>query len=374
MSASTKEGLFAVCGSFIALSTVAVSLRAYARKSQKVPLGFDDWFALFGVITYIAAAALGIEMVRLGQFGYDNGQTAAQKAAHAKLGIQVALAYDFLNLNTLACAKLSALFMYRRIFVVERHSWFSRIIIGTMVIIALWYITSDFLSCYQCRSHFSAPWTGQFKKYCDLNPVWAEELAISDMILDIWILVLPVPLIMKLRTTIAKKLAVFGVFLLAFVGLGAAIARVVFFFQAKGPEPQTLYIGLLESGMSITVVNLPSIHYLCTSTIPSRVAHSLRSIRTLGSVDSQASRSRSESEVHPKGNDEVETPTIAVHGKSSWSSQGSLAGNGNTTDVEAWHTEADEAKDTADADREKSTGQYSRASIHVRNDVEIRRE
>jgi hypothetical protein len=82
--------------------------------------------------------------------------------------------------------------MYKRIFVVDRASWFNRVILATVVIIALWYITSDFLSLYQCPGHFSAYWDGSFDEYCVLNPVWAKELAISDFLLDLWVLALPI--------------------------------------------------------------------------------------------------------------------------------------------------------------------------------------
>lgn len=106
---------------------------------------------------------------------------------------QIQIAYDFVVLNTLACVKISALFMYRRIFAVDRHGWFNLTVYATVVVIAMWCITSDFLSLYQCRNNFSAYWGGNFRKECDLNPVWAKELAITDLILDVWVLVLPLP-------------------------------------------------------------------------------------------------------------------------------------------------------------------------------------
>lgn len=108
---------------------------------------------------------------------------------------QVSLAYDFLIMNTLACAKLSALFLYRRLFNVAGRGIFNAVIMATVIVVAAWYITFDALSLLQCRSHFSAFWDGDFLKYCDLNPVWAKGLAISDFLLDLWVVLLPVPMV-----------------------------------------------------------------------------------------------------------------------------------------------------------------------------------
>ncbi|KAK4496961.1 hypothetical protein PRZ48_011410 [Zasmidium cellare] len=317
MSATSTSGLYAVCGSFIGLSTISVGLRFYGRKRQNHSLGIDDWGALFGVVTYIAAAALAIErrngtdkgvVAVLKSVGYDPNHTLtpSQTAARAKPSVQVgtsipstthpnthpqqiSLAYDFMILNTLACAKISALFLYRRLFNLDKSSLFNILIFITVGIIAAWYMSFDALSLLQCRSHFSAFWDGDFKKYCDLNPVWAKGLAWSDFVLDLWVLLMPVPSVLALHTTLAKKLSIVGVFLLACVGLGASIARIVIFTTAKGPGRQTLYVGVLETGMSITVVNLPLLWFLFTSNSATKALQGLQRGLKLRDTDSRKS-------------------------------------------------------------------------------------
>lgn len=110
---------------------------------------------------------------------------------------QMALAYDWLNMTTLACAKMSALFLYNRIFNVPKYSTFGIIVKVTVAIIIAWFIAFNALSLLQCHSHFSSYWDGTFTEYCDLNLPWAQGLAISDFILDVWVLVLPIPLVSK---------------------------------------------------------------------------------------------------------------------------------------------------------------------------------
>lgn len=69
-------------------------------------------------------------------------------------------------------------------------------------------------------------------------------------------------------------------------GIGASIARVVFFFDYDAPGRQVIYVGLLESGMAITVVNLPSIWWLFSSTVPEKIDRSLHSLCSLRSDES----------------------------------------------------------------------------------------
>ena len=104
-----------------------------------------------------------------------------------------------MQMNTLACAKLSALFLYRRIFRVESvdlsHPWFKYVLFGTVVVIGIWYITFDVLTCVQCP-HFSDYWEAtNFSEVCKLNLVWANSLAVSDLILYIWVRILPIPIV-----------------------------------------------------------------------------------------------------------------------------------------------------------------------------------
>lgn len=48
------------------------------------------------------------------------------------------------------------------------------------------------LSIFQCGTHFSALWDGTQVKYCKIIYPVFDAMAISDVILDVWILVLPI--------------------------------------------------------------------------------------------------------------------------------------------------------------------------------------
>ncbi|KAF3064780.1 hypothetical protein GL218_01902 [Daldinia childiae] len=159
-----------------------------------------------------------------------DGHTGAKKS-------QIVL--DVLTNNTLACVKLSALFFYRRIFCAGgKQTTFGAVTWVTIAVVVLWLLVFQFLTGFQCGTHFSALWDGSYVQYCTTSFPFLYGLVISDFLLDVWILILPIPDILHLHTTLQRKLFIIGVFLLAFVGLGASIARMVQYIKIElgGPD------------------------------------------------------------------------------------------------------------------------------------------
>lgn len=109
------------------------------------------------------------------------------------------IVWDILSTCALACIKISAVFFYRRIFCVSGNkTGFSIVTLATVTIVFLWLVTFLFLTGFQCGSHFSALWNGTYFEYCPISFPFLYGLVISDLLLDVWILALPVPQVMYL--------------------------------------------------------------------------------------------------------------------------------------------------------------------------------
>lgn len=134
----------------------------------------------------------------------------------------------------LGCTKASALFFYQRLFCVGRKTTLNHIIVASIVVVALWTLTFEFLTGFQCGTHFTALWDGSYLKYCTISFPFLYGEAISDFLLDVWVLCLPIlPVwassfflvvlftdnlqIMRLHTTIRRRIGFLGIFLLACV-------------------------------------------------------------------------------------------------------------------------------------------------------------
>ena len=155
--------------------------------------------------------------------------------------------------TSLACSKLSALFFYKRIFVVGGNALLLKLAItGTIVVLILWLVVFQLLTGFQCGTHFSALWDGNYLKYCTISFPYLYGFAISDFLLDIWIVALPIPRILSLNMPIPKKLSVLGIFLLTFICVFASAARMAQYVQSEREGP-TYFIKHDEERMYSTV-------------------------------------------------------------------------------------------------------------------------
>jgi hypothetical protein len=135
----------------------------------------------------------------------------------------------------MACSKLSALYFFKRLFSVSTRVYW--VTIGAIVVVLLWVFVFQFLTGFQCGTHFSALWNGTYKEYCTLSFPYLYGFAISDFILDVWIVCLPIPRVLRLNAPLSKKLAISGVFLLTFICVFASGARMVTYINAEREGP-----------------------------------------------------------------------------------------------------------------------------------------
>ena len=119
----------------------------------------------------------------------------------------------------LAVIKLSILLLYRRIFYTGAYKTFktiNNIVIGVNI---AWGLAFVFALAFQCKppSNFWTKFELEYTAYCvDVQSLYLAS-GISDLILDIIVISLPIPLILRLQMPNKDKLAVAGMFLLSSV-------------------------------------------------------------------------------------------------------------------------------------------------------------
>ena len=99
------------------------------------------------------------------------------------------LAYGFIKLSIVA--------FYRRIFVTHRGFAVDLLTKATSVVIVLWTFTFIMLIVFACGKHFWANWgaTGDQLIYCPVAFTSEYGLAISDLILDAFTFLMPIPFV-----------------------------------------------------------------------------------------------------------------------------------------------------------------------------------
>ena len=93
--------------------------------------------------------------------------------------------------------KASILFFYRRIFVVHRKTFFDIFTIALLGITVLWTLGFVLAFAFNCGTHFSASWGSaeDIGRYCKGGVQEEKGMAVSDLILDVIIISIPIPLV-----------------------------------------------------------------------------------------------------------------------------------------------------------------------------------
>ena len=101
--------------------------------------------------------------------------------------------YNATAAMTVGFVKLSALLYYRRLFCISGlHRVIDVLILGSVIAVVLWLLTYTTFPFVQCGSHIAAQWNGTFDQYClPHESAYFLSLCTSNLILDVWILVLP---------------------------------------------------------------------------------------------------------------------------------------------------------------------------------------
>lgn len=114
---------------------------------------------------------------------------------------------------TFGIIKLSVLLLYRRLFV---GRLFNRYSLAMCVVIVLWSLSFFFGFAFQCGTDIAHWWTSAatIKAYCDNTNAVNLGFVISDVITDVMILIIPIPIIWRLQMSTKHKIGLTGVFLL----------------------------------------------------------------------------------------------------------------------------------------------------------------
>jgi hypothetical protein len=116
-------------------------------------------------------------------------------------------ALEILYFFQIALLKLTLLFFFLRIFpqrTVKRLLW------GTIVFVVMWALAFIFLGVFQCQPirHYWLSWDKEHEGKCiDINALAWSNAAINIM-LDVWMLALPLYEVFHLQLTWRKKISV----------------------------------------------------------------------------------------------------------------------------------------------------------------------
>ncbi|CAG8973917.1 hypothetical protein HYALB_00003695 [Hymenoscyphus albidus] len=300
--------------SFIA--TLAVGLRFKFRRVRKMKLSGDDWTILCALILTLAKAIMVIVGTAQHYFGYHTsidhatgkiirtGKEISQVKSNLWGRLLLAIALGFI--------KVSVLLFYRRVFQVK--PWFNTVSKIIAVVVILWSVTFSISGLAHCGTHFSAWWNGNLVKYCNNTAVENVWFGVTDVVLDLIILAMPIPMIWKLQhITNRQKIGQSVVFALGLLSTAAAMVRLVItglIALNTIPGARDLLAlnttnaiwQIVELGAAVTGACLPTLRPLLHGYSPESVVGSIRSTLSINSEARSIRRKGSDDEIgdlHP---------------------------------------------------------------------------
>ncbi|KAI1453282.1 hypothetical protein F4805DRAFT_381511 [Annulohypoxylon moriforme] len=302
-----------VVAAAIALSIVdivVVALRFWARKIQRQPPKADDWLMIPATIMTVGigiAEVYGVSKRGLGYRivvpeGYER-KTSDLDTPQLTLKSQIEWAYLLMLPLALACTKASFLFFYIRVFTMQKRSAIYRLLLGSVIFIAMWAVAFFFATLFECDHNFWRIWSSEteFLTRCSYTINLVLILCITDFITDIFIFIIPIPLVLRLKLSTPRKISVCLMF---FLGGVTVIVSLVRFIMMAGSfvgnfditddnilgVTACLYWGMVECGVGVFAACLPTIQFLFRKLIWEPAVSSSKSL--FSSRSSRSSQSK----------------------------------------------------------------------------------
>lgn len=209
LAQSRAPATYAIVITVSVLCAVAVALRFLCRRLVKAVLWWDDWIILAALIVEWGLSAVLLYQTADLNFGRHVELIKQwQIVPFAKTLVATQALYYIAQ----ALIKISLLLLYHRLFSVNRPFRIALIVAGVLVI--MWCLASFWDTIFECVP-VQAEWDKSLKNArCQSIRELALGSGISNLILDVMFLLLPVPMVWQLQVSKRIKVSLTGIFLL----------------------------------------------------------------------------------------------------------------------------------------------------------------
>ncbi|KAJ4394474.1 hypothetical protein N0V93_003692 [Gnomoniopsis smithogilvyi] len=244
-------------------ATIVVPIRFYARTHGSEPAGLqaDDWLILAALVVNWCMAAIRFNAIVEDGYGVHASQLSTSTVSDFQKSFLAVQQVYFLNA---ALTKCSILFLYHRIFGISHR--FTVILWATGTLVVTYFIICVCVSIFGCVpvSYF---WDKAQTGHCINEVEFFRGNGIVNMLLDVLILCLPLPMVWRLDLGLQQKIAVTGIFGLGTFVCLVSIMRIVAFAHSNQNDPtyttvDTAMWSSIEQSIGIVCTCLPTLRPL----------------------------------------------------------------------------------------------------------------
>ncbi|CAG8122282.1 unnamed protein product [Penicillium olsonii] len=284
-----------------ALAFITVLMRYFVRLClQGMKLGADDFFVGASVLVLVILVSISVFSMALGMTGIGLLLTGITGGHHGlgrhvwstTLGHMVTIkqglfAYVLLYLVELLLIKVSILMFYRRIFNMNWMIW-------TCLILSCCWCTGSMVAALSAPKPISYFWS---EVSDPSSGIWRYNFyyyyignAASNVVLDVLIFIIPIPIVWKLQMRTGQKIAICSLFLLGGFVCVASIVRIHYLTFLDGGEDVTWTLSevsvwsVVEPAIGIICACLPYLQPLIRGTVRKLSGHCSKTGRVSSSM------------------------------------------------------------------------------------------
>ncbi|KAK2028654.1 hypothetical protein LX32DRAFT_719928 [Colletotrichum zoysiae] len=258
--------------SFLTIAFIAVASRVYTRRCILKQMGMDDWSAIVAYLFTFACGFAAVWNVRNGLGRHVYFLSVGEVKEFMKTFYASIILYNV----ALGAIKMTFLLQYYRVLAVQKMK---KIFIGAMVFVGAWSVTQVPLMIFTCTP-IAKFWDTSLPGTCLPRDPSLYANAAGNIVTDILVLVLPLPIISSLKLRPGQKYVLLGIFCLGFFTCAISVIRMRFLhlgadFTWENVESASWSIGELCCGLTCSC--LPACRPLVSRFIPALSSRATKS-------------------------------------------------------------------------------------------------
>ncbi|KAF1969965.1 hypothetical protein BU23DRAFT_557144 [Bimuria novae-zelandiae CBS 107.79] len=303
---------------FMIVPAVFVGLRVFAKHLGRRKSALEDYLCFAALAIAITCSILQIVAAVHGRLGQHqkidaNGQPILDDPEFLVYE-RTKFAVNILSVVGLGFIKASILIFYRTIFTTKTFRWAVYVMLGIVGGWTIAYAFSNLFTCYPITP-LVEPFYGN-KCMSGAIDMWLS-VVYTDLIIDVLILLMPIPMVLRLQLPWAQKLGVLGMFLLGSTVCAVSVTRLLLLIQISQEfafhyNDETYYTSpvffWMNIELSLAVISgcLPTLRPIWTYLHPKQP-----SSHYLGNIDYELGNSGKRSELYTEL-DDADQPVLGV--------------------------------------------------------------
>lgn len=245
-----------------------VVIRLHANFRAPRGLGIDDYFCIIATISAVTYMGLVFSLNRVARHNFD----VPWLWIDAKY-LKISYAENLMVGPTLFFGKSTILLLYLRIFTANKKMRYS-VWSGLAWCFGLYWSYVPISAVY-CSPRIGQTWSIYTVTNCPKLLLPALIQSALSIPLDLYIFILPIPIVLRLQMSLKRRMSILGIFGTAFLGIAAAVLRLTYQVKLYRSSDDELWLSAIaficiicESYVAIIVSSMPAFASIFKNKLP----------------------------------------------------------------------------------------------------------